>query len=227
MTWRSIPTLCRNPIFRPFTSTTRRAEISSPVDSVRCWRSEPVAMEAAFAGMKWTLLRNLSADGVDQVLTENVELDARLSFDHTSETRDARMGVDDAFLQPGQREFFLAVANDPAMRDLVHVSRLDVGTQMAAISVGLKHRGCYYLILSSYTSAALSRFGPGRAQLKELLRHAIQQRLQWFDFTVGDEPYKRDWSDTELPLHDHLAAVTLRGWLFVAMLAVFRRIKRH
>ncbi len=32
-----------------------------------------------------------------------------------------------------------------------------------------------------------------------------------FDFTVGDEPYKRDWSDTELRLHDYLAAVTLRG----------------
>ena len=157
---------------------------------------------------------------------EEIALTLSTLFEQKSDAF-ARMGVDNAFLQPGQREFFLAVATDPAMRDLVHVSRLDVGTQMAAISVGLKHRGCYYLILSSYTSAALSRFGPGRAQLSELLRHAIQQRLQWFDFTVGDEPYKRDWSDTELTLHDHLAAVTLRGWLFVTMLAVFRRIKRH
>jgi CelD/BcsL family acetyltransferase involved in cellulose biosynthesis len=82
-------------------------------------------------------------------------------------------------------------------------------------------------VLLPILCAALSRFGPGRAQLNELLRYAIQQRLQWFDFTVGDEPYKRDWSDTELTLHDHLAAVTLRGWLFVTMLAVFRRIKRH
>ena len=36
-----------------------------------------------------------------------------------------------------------------------------------------------------------------------------------------------NWSGTELTFHDHLAPVTLRGWLFVMMLAVFRRIKRH
>jgi CelD/BcsL family acetyltransferase involved in cellulose biosynthesis len=139
----------------------------------------------------------------------------------------ARMGVDDAFARPGQRDFFLAVANDPRMSDLVHVSRLDVGTQMAAISIGLKYRRCYYLILSSYASGALSRFGPGRAHLNELLRYAVEQGFGHFDFTVGDEPYKRDWSDRELTLHDHLAAATLRGWLFVTMLAAFRRIKRR
>lgn len=139
----------------------------------------------------------------------------------------ARMGVDDAFVRPGHRAFFLALASDAAMSGTVHVSRLDVGGQMAAISVGLKHRGCYYLILSSYASGVLSRFGPGRAHLHELLHHAIQERLARFDFTVGDEPYKRDWSDTEVRLHDHLTPVTLRGWLFVTALASYRRIKRR
>jgi CelD/BcsL family acetyltransferase involved in cellulose biosynthesis len=138
----------------------------------------------------------------------------------------ARMGVDNLFLNPGRREFFLAMASDPAMREVVHVSRLDVGAQTAAASVGLKFRNCYYLILSSYDGGELSRFGPGRAHLHELLRHAIEQGFQRFDFTVGDDPYKRDWSDTELTLHDYLTAVTLRGWLIGAMTAEFRRIKR-
>src|SRR5262249_39619345 len=35
----------------------------------------------------------------------------------------ARMGVEDAFLRPGQRAFFLAAASDPAMRGILHVSR--------------------------------------------------------------------------------------------------------
>jgi CelD/BcsL family acetyltransferase involved in cellulose biosynthesis len=61
----------------------------------------------------------------------------------------ARMGVEDSFRRPGYRDFFLAVASDPAMRELVHVSRLDVGAQIAAASVGLRLRNCYYLILSS------------------------------------------------------------------------------
>ncbi len=138
----------------------------------------------------------------------------------------ARMGVDDPFLRPGHREFFLAVASDPAMRELIHVSRLDVGAQIVAASVGLKYRSCYYLILSSYDGGELARLGPGRAHLQELIRHAIEQGFARFDFTVGDEPYKRDWSDTELALYDYLTAVAPRGWLVGAMTAQFRRTKR-
>ncbi|HKA79452.1 MAG TPA: GNAT family N-acetyltransferase [Xanthobacteraceae bacterium] len=138
----------------------------------------------------------------------------------------ARMGVEDFFARPGYREFFTAIATDPALRDVIHVSRLDVGATTVATNVGLKFRGCYYLILSSYDDGELSRFGPGRAHLHELLRNAIDGGFARFDFTVGDEPYKRDWSDTELALYDHLAAVTLRGWLVMALTTAFRRTKR-
>ncbi len=135
------------------------------------------------------------------------------------------MGADDLFAPPGRRDFFLAIATDPAMREVVHVSRLDVGATAAAANVGLKFRDCYHLILSSY-DGELSRFGPGRAHLHELLRHAIDGGFPHFDFTVGDEPYKRDWSDTELRLYDHLAAVTLQGALVMATTMAFRWTKR-
>ena len=97
---------------------------------------------------------------------------------------------------------------------------------MVAASVGLRYRGCYYLILSSYDGGELSRFGPGRAHLHELLRHAIAQGIECFDFTVGDEPYKRDWSDTDINVYDHLMAVNLRGHLVAGLTAQFRRVKR-
>jgi CelD/BcsL family acetyltransferase involved in cellulose biosynthesis len=138
----------------------------------------------------------------------------------------ARMGVQDIFARPGYREFFLDVATDLNVRALTHVSRLEVGTTTAATNLGLRFRNCYYLVLSSYHDGEFARFGPGRAHLHELLRHAIDSGFQRFDFTVGDEPYKRDWSDTELRLHDYLAAATFRGWLMVAMTGAFRRAKR-
>ena len=70
------------------------------------------------------------------------------------------------------------------------------------------------------------RFGPGRAHLHELLRHAIEHDIRDFDFTIGDEPYKRDWADVEVQLYDHLQAATLRGAVVVAMIHAFRRTKR-
>ena len=99
--------------------------------------------------------------------------------------------------------------------------------QIVAASVGLKFRDCYYLILSSYDDGALSRFGPGRAHLNELLRHVIERGFRLFDFTVGDEPYKRDWCDTELTLHDYLGSATMAGWFVARVTGIFRRLKRH
>jgi CelD/BcsL family acetyltransferase involved in cellulose biosynthesis len=138
----------------------------------------------------------------------------------------ARMGVRNIFEQPGYREFYLDIATDMSVRALTHISRLDVGAIPAAANLGLRFRNSYYLVLSSYQDGEIARFGPGRAHLHELLRHAIDRGFERFDFTVGDEPYKRDWSDTELRLCDYLAAETLRGWLVVAIKLAYRRTKR-
>ena len=81
-------------------------------------------------------------------------------------------------------------------------------------------------MLASYDDGEVSRFGPGAAHLRELLRYAIGRGCTRFDFTIGDEPYKRDWCETEQQLHDYSAAVTLRGWPSAAIASAWRRAKR-
>jgi CelD/BcsL family acetyltransferase involved in cellulose biosynthesis len=137
-----------------------------------------------------------------------------------------RMGIEDLFNRAGYRAFYRDIATDPKLGTTIHVSRLDVGTTPAATNMGLRFRDSYYLVLSSYDDGEISRFGPGRAHLQELMRSAIAKGFRRFDFTVGDEPYKRDWSDIELKLYDYLAANTPRGRLAVAMVTAFLRTKR-
>ena len=68
-------------------------------------------------------------------------------------------------------------------------------------------RGTYYLLLAGYDDGDVGRFGPGSLQLLEMFQHAIEQRpASVFDFTIGDEPYKREWCDTEMQLYDHVSA---------------------
>jgi len=138
----------------------------------------------------------------------------------------ARMGVENFLLRPGYRDFFLDLATDASLSGFVHVGRMTVGSTIAATSFGLIHRDCYYLMLSSYDDGELAKFGPGRAHLHELIRRAIGRGLAYFDFTVGDESYKREWSDVELRLYDHTAAATMRGLPAAATLAGYRRAKR-
>ena len=81
----------------------------------------------------------------------------------------------------------------------------------AANLLGLRFQGCYYLVLSSYQDGEIAQYGPGRAHLHELIRQAIERGIGRFDFTIGDELYKKTWADIEMKLYDHLAAVTIPG----------------
>ncbi len=138
----------------------------------------------------------------------------------------AHMGVANLFAKPGYAEFYRAIASDPAMRPLVHISRLDVGAIPAAVNLGLTYRDCYYHLLASYDDGDVSRFGPGAAHLHDLMHQAIDRGLRVFDFTIGDERYKRDWCDTELTLYDYIAAATWRGMLIAMPLLAAKRVKR-
>jgi CelD/BcsL family acetyltransferase involved in cellulose biosynthesis len=139
----------------------------------------------------------------------------------------ARMGVADLFARPGYREFYRVLATNAGSKALVHVSRLDVGATPAAINFGLIYRGRYYHLQASYDEGEVSRFGPGAAHLHDLMQYAIEHGCDVFDFTIGDERYKRDWCDTELKLYDHVAAANWRGALIAARVLAVQALKRR
>ncbi|MFL4970288.1 MAG: GNAT family N-acetyltransferase [Xanthobacteraceae bacterium] len=176
-----------------------------------------------------TKLKRLSEHGEVRCVTPSTGDEIRQTLETLVAQKSkqfGRMGVKNLFARPGHGDFFLALATDPRARPLVHVSRLDVGQTAAAVNLGLTFRGTYYHVLASYDDGEVARFGPGAAHLRELLQHAIANGLQRFDFTIGDERYKLEWSDTSIKLYDHVAAATLRGWPVVMLSAAFRRLKR-
>jgi CelD/BcsL family acetyltransferase involved in cellulose biosynthesis len=138
----------------------------------------------------------------------------------------AKLGVANMFERPGYREFFLDLASGAQSSRLTHVSRVDVGAMTVAANFGLMHRGRYYYILAGYDDGELARFGPGTIQLMDVMRHATEHGCKLFDFTVGDEPYKREWCDMEIALCDYVAPASWRGSLAAASTIAFRGLKR-
>jgi CelD/BcsL family acetyltransferase involved in cellulose biosynthesis len=135
----------------------------------------------------------------------------------------AAMGVTDIFALPGYSDFYHALSR---MQGLVHVSRLDVGAQVAAANLGLVYRGSYYHLLASYNGGELSKYGPGAAHLHDLLRYAMERSCEAFDFTIGDERYKQEWSDGHIVLFDHISPATARGCIAAAKLYAVGRTKQ-
>ena len=103
------------------------------------------------------------------------------------------MGVANIFARPGWREFFLAVATAArcatwfmsagSTSDRWTAIDSDSSTARLLSRAGQPRRG------------QTSRFGPGVAHLRDLLRYAIEHGMNRFDFTIGDERYKLEWSD--------------------------------
>jgi CelD/BcsL family acetyltransferase involved in cellulose biosynthesis len=139
----------------------------------------------------------------------------------------ARMGIADFFARPGYADFYRALVTDPRNKPLVHVSQLDVGSHAAAVNVALTFRDTYYHIMSSYTDGDMARFGPGAIHMHDVLRNAIERGFKVFDFTVGDEPYKRDWCESGKTLYDHLGAARMRGVVIVASMTAMQALKRR
>jgi CelD/BcsL family acetyltransferase involved in cellulose biosynthesis len=176
-----------------------------------------------------TKLKRLGELGPVKFVNPDTSAELALTFDLLVQQKSkafARMGVPNLFAPTGHTAFYRELATSPRYRSLVHLSRLDVGTTWAALNLGITFRDCYFHILASYDDGETSRFGPGAAHLRELLRYAIEHELTRFDFTIGDEPYKRDWCDTEQQLFDYATATTLRGLPAAATAFGWGRAKR-
>ena len=174
--------------------------------------------------------RHMSEYGEIRFVTATEADDARRTLEILIDQKHrafARRGIRDIFARPGLREFFLDLASNAKIRHRFHISRVEVGDTLAAANFAILFGDCYYHVLASYEDdAAVSHYGPGALHLRELLAHAIKLGMRRFDFTIGDEPYKDEWSDTSVKLYDHSAAATWRGWPVSAASATRRRLKR-
>jgi CelD/BcsL family acetyltransferase involved in cellulose biosynthesis len=135
-------------------------------------------------------------------------------------------GIPDLFARPDYVAFYRDFIGNPRSRGLAHVGQLAIGAETAATNFGLVFRGRYYYVLASYIDGEMTRLGPGVVHLQELFRYAIDRHCTAFDFTVGDERYKRDWCDGVNPLYDHLAASTWRGAIMIAPKVTGTWVKR-
>lgn len=174
--------------------------------------------------------RKLEESGAVELVTAETPEDIALTVDALIEQKSltfARMGIANPFERPGVRDFYMELAANPASRGFIHVCRLEVGGRIAAANWGVSFGGRYHYVLASYAEQEeFARRGPGMIQLMELMRHATETGHSEFDFTIGDEGYKDQWCEVEIPLYDHLEAVTPRGWLALQPAIAYRRAKR-
>lgn len=138
----------------------------------------------------------------------------------------ASLGVPNMFKWPSYRDFYIDMASDPARRSLVHVSSVSVGSTIVAASFGLTWHGNYDYVLAGYTMGEFDAASPGTIHLQELMKLFLERGFKTFDFNIGDEPYKREWCDTEIKFYEYVAPATIMGRIAAVLMQWSRGVKR-
>ena len=94
------------------------------------------------------------------------------------------------FHQPAQRRFYEAAAVHLGQAGALRFTRMSIADRPTAHHFGCVHAGTFSYYKPTFDVDYAAR-SPGVALLGELLELAQDERPQEFDFSLGDEPYKR------------------------------------
>lgn len=136
-------------------------------------------------------------------------------------------GNADAFADPAFRAFYDRIAMVTLPEGHIHGDLMQVDGVPVAAHLGLVQRGRFYYLMLGWEAGEWRAYATGRLMLDAMLRWACGERLALFDFTVGDEPYKQDWVDTDLPLFACETAASARGRAALGARAVKRGLRRR
>ena len=92
-----------------------------------------------------------------------------------------------------------------------HVSIMTVGGVVVSTHVGMISHDRFYMLLPSYAGGEWYKYSTGRLLLEHLMETSIDDGCSLFDYTVGDDAYKKDWTDSVLPLYVLTAPLSLKA----------------
>lgn len=102
--------------------------------------------------------------------------------------------------QPLYRRFYEAVtAESPG--SLASMRMMKVGGKIIGVTLALHHRKAVHILMSTYESGEWKSCSLGNVSMLSAVEHAIGSGAQFFDLTIGNEGYKKDFGTTPSSLY--------------------------
>ncbi len=165
------------------------------------YRSQLRKFEAAGG---WRIVRGDTPEAVDRLLTAFLAMKA---------DRFAQSGIANVFAEPGCASFMQSLyAGALAQpRPAFVLQGLEVGGTLRAVTGASVLADRIICDVSAIAGDELAATSPGDFLFFEMIREACEAGKAVFDFSVGDEYYKRLWCDAETWQGDVYTPLTARG----------------
>lgn len=139
-----------------------------------------------------------------------------------------QMGVRDVFASKEVQAFFRHLSSefaDGQQRQFL-LQGLEVGGKLRAVTGSSIGRDRIVCDFAAFADDELAQSSPGEFLFFHNISSACDAGYSLFDFSVGDERYKRLWHPVESQQFDTLVPLTAKGWLLAGGLRLGNRIKR-
>jgi len=154
----------------------------------------------------------------------NALLDA---FFAMKEVRFRNMGIPNVFGEAEVRSFFRGIFADalhePAPSFVLHA--LEVGGKIRAATGSSRSAESLICEFGAIADDDVAFASPGEFLFFDNIKEACEQGYAVYDFSVGDEPYKRLWCDLEISQFDVLVPLTAKGHAAAATMRLTNRAK--
>lgn len=104
-------------------------------------------------------------------------------------------------------------------------SAIKLNGEFVAMHWGVVTNNYFYYLLPSMKEEGVKKFSPGKLLLSLLIRRSISKKLKFFDFGLGEESYKKNWSNKTVNIYNHIRLNRLKGIFFYIMLRTRQIIK--
>jgi CelD/BcsL family acetyltransferase involved in cellulose biosynthesis len=146
-------------------------------------------------------MRRLAREHPDAVVRSATEETIERDLDTFVDMHRGAEGHKGHFMRPEVATFFRRLARALLPLGWLRLDVLEVGGDALAATFGFKLDGRFYLYNSAYEPEA-RRLSPGFVLVAELVKRAIAEGLEFFDFLRGPERYKYQLGAEQVPLNN-------------------------
>ena len=154
--------------------------------------------------------KQFAADSVEEGLNRFFDLHQR---------RWQSVNIRGMFSTTKMKEFYRDIASQFLKRNWLHFSCLAVDNNMASGEYGFVYNRKFYALTWAYATR-YSKYGVGHLHEMYLIKCAINNHLQEFDFLKGEEPYKFHWTKST---RKYVEAIVIKKGYFPGLRIEFLR----
>ena len=88
--------------------------------------------------------------------------------------------------------------------------KMKIEENVLSVIFGIEQYDYFYFLIPYISNSSVTKYSPGRFHIQELIR-VYQKKNMHFDFTAGEEEYKKNWSNSFYTVNYILKLNNLRG----------------